>query len=72
MQLAYYDGKDDAKPLRKIDLNTADACDKCIFEGRTNCFKLETTKRTFYFDAHSQAESNDWIKLLKWKIANKT
>ena len=69
MQLAYYNNKGDSKPIRKIDLNTATACDKNI-NDKPHCFSLSTDSRTFLFQANSDAEALDWIKLLKWKIAN--
>ncbi|KAI6657257.1 Dual adapter for phosphotyrosine and 3-phosphotyrosine and 3-phosphoinositide-like isoform X3 [Oopsacas minuta] len=70
MQLAYYDGKGDSKPIRKIDLKTANACDR-IVNDKPHCFSLSTEQRTFLFQANSDAEAGDWVKLLKWKIANK-
>ena len=68
-EVRYYKKRGDKQPIRVIDLNDASEVTKENIQGRWFCFKLVTVKRTFYMEASSDSELQQWLYILKWKMS---
>lgn len=68
-EVRYYKKRGDKQPIRVIDLNDASEVAKEQIHGRCFCFKLVTAKRTFYMEASSDSELQQWLYILNWKLS---
>lgn len=66
--LKYYKKKESGSPIRTFDLRKATEVSQCDIDGKENCFKLVLPSRTFFMCSQSSYESEQWSKILKWKV----
>ncbi|XP_003382588.3 PREDICTED: dual adapter for phosphotyrosine and 3-phosphotyrosine and 3-phosphoinositide-like [Amphimedon queenslandica] len=70
-KLCYYSTKDSLVPLKEINISDATSIERDTSSGKEFCFKLVTSYRTFYMYAESESEADEWVRLIKSKLANK-
>lgn len=68
-EVRYYKKRGDKRPIRVIDLNDATEVAEEKVQGRSFCFKIVTAKRSFYMEASSDSELQQWLYILKWKLS---
>lgn len=66
--LKYYNERGDKKPIRVLDLQQAEEALRNNTCGKPNAFSLVFPFRTFFLYADSEAEMQEWIDLLTWKL----
>lgn len=72
-ELKYSKNPNSKTPLRVLDLDELLECeiDEESFPSKKNVFRLKFNWRTFYMFASSKEESEDWVKLIKWRLENR-
>ena len=63
--LAYYKSSAEYQLLRLLDLSEVHSCTQITLKRHENTFGLVSTARTFYLQAKTQAEVQEWIKALE-------
>ena len=66
--LRYYKRRDSSSPIRTFDLRKASEVCECSIDGKENCFKVVMPSRIFYMRSDSAYESEQWNKILRWKV----
>jgi len=67
--LKYYNARGEVEPLRIINLEDATSVERDETAGKPFCFRLITSYRTFFMFASSEAEADEWVQILDWKLA---
>ncbi|KAL3876255.1 hypothetical protein ACJMK2_034123 [Sinanodonta woodiana] len=71
-ELKYYKSKGDKVPLRVLDLNECTGCEMDnSFKDRANIFRIQFPWRTFYMFASTTQESEEWVRLIQWKLKSR-
>ncbi|CAL8284978.1 unnamed protein product [Lota lota] len=68
-ELKYFKDKMFEEPIRILDLRDCSAVQFDYSQDRVNCFCLVFPDRTFYLCAKTGVEADEWIKFLRWKLA---
>lgn len=72
-ELKYFKDSSRKDPIRVLDLNE---CKDCAMEGeyrgKGHVFRLVFDWRTFYLFAANEKESQEWVKLINWRLEQKT
>uniref|UniRef100_A0A8C4X9T9 Dual adaptor of phosphotyrosine and 3-phosphoinositides n=1 Tax=Erpetoichthys calabaricus TaxID=27687 RepID=A0A8C4X9T9_ERPCA len=68
-ELKYYKDKMFTEPIRTLDLTECTAVQFDYSQDKTNCFCLVFPERTFYLCAKTSVETDEWIKILRWKLS---
>ncbi|RIB18736.1 hypothetical protein C2G38_2141975 [Gigaspora rosea] len=63
-KLAYYKSEKEYELLRILDLNDIHAVAEVKLKNRTNVFGVVTPKRTYYVQAGSKRELDDWVEAI--------
>uniref|UniRef100_A0A8C4SG53 Dual adapter for phosphotyrosine and 3-phosphotyrosine and 3-phosphoinositide n=1 Tax=Erpetoichthys calabaricus TaxID=27687 RepID=A0A8C4SG53_ERPCA len=69
-ELKYYKDKMFTEPIRTLDLTECTAVQFDYSQDKTNCFCLVFPERTFYLCAKTSVETDEWIKILRWKLVS--
>lgn len=69
-ELAYFKHKNDKAPIRTLDLSECSDCQRDHNLGKPYCFYLVFGWRTFYFICETDAELQEWIRIIRWKLSN--
>lgn len=70
-ELKYFKNSQVREPLRVLDLNECRECqmeEEGKFKDKEHVFRVVFDWRTFYCFAPSQKESQDWVKLINWRL----
>ncbi|KAK2155102.1 hypothetical protein LSH36_249g03018 [Paralvinella palmiformis] len=67
-ELKYYRDQSASEPIRVLDLAECQECTPETCGDKDNCFRLIFPWRTFHLYAATDEETNDWIKLIQWKL----
>ncbi|XP_078532212.1 dual adapter for phosphotyrosine and 3-phosphotyrosine and 3-phosphoinositide [Lissotriton helveticus] len=68
-ELKYFKDQLSSEPIRTLDLTECSAVQFDYSQDRVNCFCLVFPLRTYYMCAKTGAEADEWIKILRWKMA---
>uniref|UniRef100_A0A5F9CXC0 Dual adapter for phosphotyrosine and 3-phosphotyrosine and 3-phosphoinositide n=1 Tax=Oryctolagus cuniculus TaxID=9986 RepID=A0A5F9CXC0_RABIT len=68
-ELKYFKDQMSSDPIRILDLKECSAVQFDYSQERVNCFCLVFPFRTFYLCAKTGVEADEWIKILRWKLA---
>ncbi|XP_054583079.1 dual adapter for phosphotyrosine and 3-phosphotyrosine and 3-phosphoinositide isoform X2 [Eptesicus fuscus] len=68
-ELKYFKDQMSPEPIRILDLTECSAVQFDYSQERVNCFCLVFPFRTFYLCAKTGVEADEWIKILRWKLA---
>lgn len=63
--LAYYKTSAEYKPLRLLDLSDVHSCTPVMLKKHTYTFGVVSAVRTFYLQAQSPEEVQDWVKAIQ-------
>lgn len=63
--LAYYKTSAEYKPLRLLDLSDVHSCTPVVLKKHTYTFGVVSAIRTFYLQAQSPEEVQDWVKAIQ-------
>ncbi|CAI8038949.1 Dual adapter for phosphotyrosine and 3-phosphotyrosine and 3-phosphoinositide [Geodia barretti] len=67
--LSYYRTKQHKKPLGTLDLTEAISVDLDTSKDKEFCFRIIMPSRTWYFLGNSVEDSQQWVELLRLKLA---
>ena len=68
-ELRYYADQTKDKPIKSLDLVDCQDCYKTDdVPGKNFCFCLEFPDRKWYFQASTEEEQGEWVKMIKFKI----
>lgn len=67
-ELSYFTDRSKEKPIKTLNLNDCQGCNKSSDSGKKNCFKLDFPDRTWYFCANTEEEQTEWMDIIKWKL----
>ncbi|KAK3586030.1 hypothetical protein CHS0354_033155 [Potamilus streckersoni] len=71
-ELKYFKSKGDREPIRVLDLNECIGCEmENSFKDRANVFRIQFPWRTFYMFATTTQESEEWVRLIQWKLKSR-
>ncbi|XP_061742778.1 dual adapter for phosphotyrosine and 3-phosphotyrosine and 3-phosphoinositide [Nerophis ophidion] len=70
-ELKYFKDQTCQDPIRTLDLKACSAVQFDYSRERVNCFCLVFPERTFYLCAKTGVEADEWIRILRWKLAQK-
>lgn len=68
-ELKYFKDQMSPEPIRILDLTECSAVQFDYSQERVNCFCLVFPFRTFYLCAKTGVEADEWIRILRWKLA---
>uniref|UniRef100_A0A8C3JCV3 Dual adaptor of phosphotyrosine and 3-phosphoinositides 1 n=1 Tax=Calidris pygmaea TaxID=425635 RepID=A0A8C3JCV3_9CHAR len=68
-ELKYFKDQTATEPIRALDLTECSAVQFDYSQERVNCFCLVFPLRTYYLCAKTGIEADEWIKILRWKLA---
>lgn len=68
-ELKYFKDKMCAEPIRTLDLMECTGIQFDYSQEKVNCFCLVFPERTFYLCGKTGVETDEWIKILRWKLA---
>ncbi|XP_069086335.1 dual adapter for phosphotyrosine and 3-phosphotyrosine and 3-phosphoinositide isoform X2 [Pleurodeles waltl] len=68
-ELKYFKDQLSSEPIRTLDLTECSAVQFDYSQEKVNCFCLVFPFRTYYMCAKTGAEADEWIKILRWKMA---
>ncbi|XP_069486820.1 dual adapter for phosphotyrosine and 3-phosphotyrosine and 3-phosphoinositide [Ambystoma mexicanum] len=68
-ELKYFKDQLSSEPIRTLDLAECSAVQFDYSQEKVNCFCLVFPLRTYYMCAKTGAEADEWIKILRWKMA---
>ncbi|XP_064618036.1 dual adapter for phosphotyrosine and 3-phosphotyrosine and 3-phosphoinositide-like isoform X2 [Liolophura sinensis] len=73
-ELKYFKDKNMKTPIRVLDLNECVECkrDEVSYPSKANVFRLVFDWRTFYFFSPTEQEMEEWIRLINWRLQNRT
>lgn len=69
-ELHYYKDSSHHSPIRVLDLRECLECEiePAAFRGKQHVFRLVFSWRTFYMYAANKQETDDWVKVIKWRM----
>ncbi|XP_007905591.1 dual adapter for phosphotyrosine and 3-phosphotyrosine and 3-phosphoinositide isoform X2 [Callorhinchus milii] len=70
-ELKYYKEKQDRDPLGIINLSQCTDIQFDYSQGKVNSFCLVFPEQTHYLGGKSAQETDEWIKLIRWKLKKK-
>uniref|UniRef100_A0A4W3HYC5 Dual adapter for phosphotyrosine and 3-phosphotyrosine and 3-phosphoinositide-like n=1 Tax=Callorhinchus milii TaxID=7868 RepID=A0A4W3HYC5_CALMI len=70
-ELKYYKEKQDRDPLGIINLSQCTDIQFDYSQGKVNSFCLVFPEQTHYLGGKSAQETDEWIKLIRWKLKQK-
>jgi len=62
--IAYYKTSKEYQLLRLLDLSDVHSCSPCALKKHTHTFALISPQRTYYLQAASDAEVQDWVRAI--------
>ncbi|CAN0244821.1 dual adapter for phosphotyrosine and 3-phosphotyrosine and 3-phosphoinositide-like isoform X2 [Lampetra fluviatilis] len=69
-EMKYYKEPRDAEAIKTLDLTRCSAVQYDYTQDRTNVFCLVFPERTYYMYADSPRETDEWVRLLRWKLSH--
>ncbi|CAN0172534.1 unnamed protein product [Lampetra fluviatilis] len=69
-EMKYYKEPKDAEAIKTLDLTRCSAVQYDYTQDRTNVFCLVFPERTYYMYADSPRETDEWVRLLRWKLSH--